>query len=245
MLVAFDSLKVSCVQVLLIVVESYLASGGSEVDNVKLVVLQVGHFGVVAENEGNSVASRRIPGLARCEIHGELITDGSVCATTELLPAGDSSGLDTFAVVIHKFRALHDRLGVLHAKRGCDGRDDSLNAVSCEITAVGWPGALGREVDRSAGWVLPVKTFEKLAGRGTVLIGKCTLWRILEGLNLSIVSICGGLVPTVGALWSEGNTCSWSQPASLLIEVGEALGLGCPVVSGGKGGNESGNEEFH
>ena len=78
MIVAFDSLKVSCVQVLLLVVESYLASDGSEVDNVELVVLQVGHFGVVAENEGNSVVSLRIPGVARCEIHGELITDGSV-----------------------------------------------------------------------------------------------------------------------------------------------------------------------
>ena len=78
LIVAFDSLKVSCVQVLLLVVESYLASDRSEVDNVELVVLQVGHFGVVAENEGNSVVSLRIPGGARCEIHGELITDGSV-----------------------------------------------------------------------------------------------------------------------------------------------------------------------
>jgi hypothetical protein len=51
----------------------------SEVDNLELVVLQLGHCGVVAENEGNSVGTTLIiPGIARCEIHGELITDGSV-----------------------------------------------------------------------------------------------------------------------------------------------------------------------
>ena len=55
-----------------------MLSGRCEVDDVKLVILKVGHFGVVAENEGNSVAARTIPGTSRCEIHGELITDGSV-----------------------------------------------------------------------------------------------------------------------------------------------------------------------
>ena len=87
-----------------------------------------------------------------------------------------------------------------------------------------------------------------MLSRGTELIRKFTLCRrILEGLNLSIISIRGGLIPIVGTLWSEGNFCSWSQPASLLIEVEKALSLGCPAVtvSGGKGGNESGNEEFH
>jgi len=54
------------------------ATERSKVDNLELVVLQLGHCGVVAENEGNSVGTLTIPGFARCEIHGELITDGSV-----------------------------------------------------------------------------------------------------------------------------------------------------------------------
>ena len=91
----------------------------------------------------------------------------------------------------------------------------------------------------------PVETIEERAGNVTVGFRKLTSRRVPEGLNLIIVSIRGGLVPIVGTLWIEVNICFWSQPASLLIEVGEARGLGCPVVSGGKGGNESGNEEFH
>ena len=76
--VAVDFFKIRCVQVLLLVVHSNGANGASEVDNVELVVLQVGHFRVVAENEGNGVASLTVPGGGRCEINGELITDGSV-----------------------------------------------------------------------------------------------------------------------------------------------------------------------
>ena len=53
-------------------------SGGGEVDDVELIIFKFGHFGVVAENESNSVASLAIPGCFREEIKGELIDDASV-----------------------------------------------------------------------------------------------------------------------------------------------------------------------
>jgi hypothetical protein len=53
-------------------------SGGGEVDDVELIIFKLGHFGVVAENESNSVASLTIPGCFREEVKGELIADASV-----------------------------------------------------------------------------------------------------------------------------------------------------------------------
>ena len=52
----------STVQVLLLVVESDNLSGSSEVDDVELIIFKVGHIGVVAENECNSVTSLTVPG---------------------------------------------------------------------------------------------------------------------------------------------------------------------------------------
>ena len=66
------------VQVLLLVLESDKTGSFSEVDDVELIIFKVCHFGVVAENECNSVASLVIPGRGRSEVNGELVADDSV-----------------------------------------------------------------------------------------------------------------------------------------------------------------------
>ena len=66
------------VQVPLLVIKSDKLSGGSEVDNCKLIIFKFGHLRVVAEDEYNGFVSRFVPGSCRGEINSELITDTSI-----------------------------------------------------------------------------------------------------------------------------------------------------------------------
>ena len=104
---------------------------------------------------------------------------------------------------------------------------------------------MGGELDIIAGQADPVKTIEELYGIGTSCRRKITLWRVPEGRNLLIIHASDILGPCIGILCFEGNTCSWSQPAGLLVELDEAIDLVGPVVSGSKAGNKSRNEELH